>query len=86
MWDCWWAPGSGWGSGYMWGGGLFSMLFWGVIIILLILLGAKLVHMLRPKNGGGVDREHSLRILQERFASGEIQREEYMHMKETLMS
>ena len=70
----------------MWGGGLLSMLFWVVLVIIMLFLVVKLVHLLRPKSGGGVDRDHSLRILQKRFASGDITRDDFLHMKETLMN
>ncbi|HKJ71827.1 MAG TPA: SHOCT domain-containing protein [Gammaproteobacteria bacterium] len=73
---------------WMWGfGGIFMILFW----ILVILAIAALVRWLAvtgshagggPGSGGG--RRRALEVLEERYARGEIEREEYLQKKEDL--
>ncbi|KPV39641.1 electron transporter RnfE [Thiohalorhabdus denitrificans] len=70
---------------WMWGvGGIFMILFW----ILVILGIAALVRWLAVSNGGrprNEERSHrALEVLEERYARGEIDREEYLQKKEDL--
>jgi len=74
-----------WGEyGYGWGMGFGMLLFWGVLIAAIVLLA-------KGSWGSGVgekrDREKSaLDILKERYARGEIEREEFEQKKRDLES
>lgn len=76
----------GWG-GYGHGmgifGGLFMLLFWGLIIVGLVLLVRLLWNHVRPVGGSGVG-EAPLDILKRRYAKGEITREEYDRIRQDL--
>ncbi|MDR9439772.1 MAG: SHOCT domain-containing protein [Halomonas sp.] len=78
----------GWGNGHGWMGfgGIFMILFWGLVI-----LGA--VALLRwlwmsgkdsGKDSGNASRKTALDILQERYARGEIERDEYERKRRDL--
>lgn len=72
----------GWGMGF---GLLFMLLFWGALIA----LGVWLVRGLfpsanRPPASPGVHNLSAREILDRRFARGEIGREEYDLMRETI--
>ncbi len=72
-----------WGGGGMFGGGLAMILFWAVIILLIVLV-------VRGLSGGSAPRasappeNSALRILQERFARGEIDKQEFEDRRKTL--
>lgn len=66
--------GWGWGMGF---GGLFMILFWAVIIIGAIVL----IRWLIDQSKGG---RTPLQILQDRYARGELQRDEYEQKKRDL--
>jgi len=74
-----------WGNSFMFGhpmfGGLFSIFLWFVLLLTLIWI---IRTMIRTRG----DREHdsALRILRERYASGEVTREEFDKMKSALLS
>jgi putative membrane protein len=85
--------GAGWGSGLMggWNGwwfglhGLGMLLFWGLLILAIVLLvraalGAK------PATGSasGAGADSALLTLRECFARGELNREEFDSMREAL--
>jgi putative membrane protein len=68
-------------------GSLFPVLIWGLIILLLVYLGAKLLSVIRDAQGRkNSDRTDSLEILKIRFAKGEIDQEEYARMKKILLN
>jgi putative membrane protein len=69
----------GWGMGFGWP---FMLLFWGLVIGALIAL----VTWLMRQNSGGAEAAHStaLEILQQRYARGEIGRDEYEQKKRDL--
>lgn len=75
MWD------HGWGWGGMMGGGIGMILFWGLVILLIVLA-------VRGVGGfGGKSEPPSptpLQILQERYARGEIDKEEYEERRKAL--
>jgi len=66
--------GWGWGMGF---GGIFMILFWALIIV-----GAVL--FFRWMADQSKDGKTALQILQERYARGELQREEYEQKKRDL--
>jgi putative membrane protein len=73
--------GFGWGPGFGW---VSMILFWGLVIFAIAAL-AKWLTQQSP--GGGSPRDKTpLQILQERYARGEIDREEYEQKKQDLMS
>ncbi|WP_205712170.1 SHOCT domain-containing protein [Euzebya rosea] len=72
----WWDHMSGWGGGWMWLWGTLMMLSWVAIIA-----GAVWV-VLRGRDGDARSRARDL--LQERYARGEIDTEEYRERLEQL--
>lgn len=69
----------GWGMGFGW---VFMLLFWGLIILGI----AALIKSLWSSNGRRAKPKTALDMLQERYACGEINREEYERMKRDLQS
>lgn len=78
--DWWWHMG--WGFGPMMFGGLMMLVFWGAIILLIVLL----VRWLALGDGSPRQppRPTALDILQERFARGEIDKQEYEERRRLL--
>jgi len=76
--------GWGWYGGYGMGpvGWLFMFLFWGLIIVGLVLLIRWLWDHGRPGMGSA---EAPLDILKRRYARGEITKEEFERMKQDLL-
>lgn len=75
--------GMGWGMGF--GGGIFMILFWILIIIGIVAL----VKWLAVSSGNNVGinappGKTALEVLQERYARGEIDQEEYQVKKQDL--
>ena len=73
-----WGPmgNCGWGWGGMMGVGM--LLFWGLLIVVIVLL-------IRATWGPGRDREKTaLDLLKERYARGEIERDEFERKKRDL--
>ncbi len=85
----WWGPGFGWGG--MIFGGLMMLLFWGGLIVLAILAFRAL-----SRSGGWGSRgvntpvsrseDNALAILKERYAKGEIDKEQYERMRSDLLA
>ena len=73
----WWMWGSGWG----WIGGLATAIFWVLVIVFAVLLLRRELPHLRPTNRDSP----ALRLLEERYARGEITREDFLHRREVLM-
>lgn len=79
-----WHPGWDWGWGHMFFGSLMMMLFWGGLILVIVLairwVGGG------PQQGSGSQSpgKRPLDILQERFARGEIDQQEYENRKRLL--
>jgi putative membrane protein len=78
-----WGHGWGWGWGHMLFGSLMMILFWGGLVLLIVLAVRWL--------GGGPTREtpaasenKALEVLKERFARGEIDKEEFEARRRTL--
>jgi putative membrane protein len=71
--------GMGYGMGF---GGIFMWIFWIALILLVVwAIGALLGR--RGDGGGGLEKS-ALDILQERYAKGEIGREEYEQKRKDL--
>ncbi|WP_374573330.1 SHOCT domain-containing protein [Phenylobacterium sp.] len=71
--------------GYGWPGGWFMLannLFWLVVLAVAAVLIWRAISS--PSQGGGPARSSALHILEERYARGEIQREEYLEKKKDL--
>ena len=73
--------GGGWG-GFGW---IFMIIFWGLIIAGLILLIRWLVGLSRSRTPYNKDRDSALEILRQRYAKGEIDKEEFDQKKKDLM-
>jgi putative membrane protein len=74
----------GWGYGHMFFGGLMVILFWAGIIVLVVLAvrwfgGGDRTGLERPSG-----RQSALEILQERYARGEIDHDEFERRKQLL--
>ncbi len=77
-----WMMGSGW-----WGfGWIFMIVFWGLVIIALILLIRSLVRLSRPNERKEAGRDPAMEILRQRYAKGEIDKEEFERKKRDLTS
>jgi putative membrane protein len=77
-----WGGYGGYGMGIF--GGLFMLLFWGLIIVGLVLLVRWLWdHTRTAGNQGGGDSP--IEILKRRYAKGEINKEDFDRMKQDLM-
>jgi putative membrane protein len=72
--------GGWWGMGFGW---ISMILFWGLVILAIAALAKWLMH--QPPSGGSPRDKTPLEILQERYARGEIEREEYEQMRQDLM-
>lgn len=70
--------GMGW---WMVWGGLMALLFWGSIIALAVWVIHSLV---RPDHGDAARQRTPLEIAQERYARGEISREEFEQIRKDL--
>ena len=75
----WWAPTHGFGW-WMIFGGIWILLFWGVIIGLVIWAVRALTGRKAPPSAGG----SPLEIAQRRYARGEISKEDFNEIKATL--
>jgi putative membrane protein len=84
----WWGPGmmGSWGSGWMgWFGSVMYLLFWGLVVFVLFLLARRLWSS--SQSSSEVMRNESpMDILKRRYASGEIDREEFEQKKQDLSS
>ena len=75
----------GWGMG--WFGGIFMIVFWVLIIAGLIFLIRWLIHSAKGESGRIVTHyTGALDILKERYARGEIDKQEFEEKKKDLLS
>ena len=74
----------GWGWGHMMFGSFMMILFWGGLIVLIVLavrgLSGRSDSRIPPSSG----QQTAMDILKERFAKGEIDKEEYEERKKLL--
>ena len=74
----------GWGMG--WFGMIFMIIFWGLIIVGLVLLIRWLIQNTSGKGQTGVRTgSNAIDILRERYAKGEISRDEFESMKKDIL-
>ncbi len=78
-----WGGYGGFGMGMGIVGGLFMLLFWGLIIVGLVMLVRWLWDQGRHVSGSAAP-EAPLEILKRRYARGEITKEEFDRMKQDL--
>lgn len=73
-----------WGTG--WFGMIFMLLFWGLIVVGLVFLIRWLIQTTGDRGNSGVSRDsNAMDILKERYARGEINRDEFESMKKDLL-
>lgn len=72
-----WHDGWGWGWGHMMAGSLMMVLFWGAVIVAIVFAVRWLGGGSSPGAGAQPTRRRALDILQERFARGEIDKDEF---------
>ena len=72
----------GWGMG--WFGGIFSLIFWILVIVGMVLLIRWLIHMSKGHSEPGPSGSKALEILRERYARGEIEKQEFEEKKKDL--
>ena len=74
----------GWGMG--WFGMIFMIIFWGLIIIGIVLLIRWLIQTTGSRGSSGVSTgSKAMDILEERYARGEITRDEFESMKRDIL-
>ena len=78
MWH--WHEGMGW---WMVFGGIWMVVFWGLIIAVVV-LGIKKLTERGGSGSGGTERRDPLEIAKERYARGEISKEEFEQIKKDL--
>jgi putative membrane protein len=73
----WW-----WGNGGGWVFGVLSALFWiGLVVVAVVLLRNEIPHLRSPEH-----QSPALRLLEERYARGEITREEFLERRAVLIA
>lgn len=73
----------GWGGGTMmgwFGGGIMMIAFWALVIALIVWI----VREMRGKNSNSASSSNALEILKERYAKGEINKEEFETKKKDI--
>ena len=72
-----------WGMSWGWGGMLFQLLFW-LVIIFLIVWGVKQLAERSHNSNQLTRKDNALEILRERYAKGEIDKQEFEAKKRDL--
>jgi putative membrane protein len=75
----------GWGWWGGWFGWIFMIIFWALVIVGLIFLIKWLASFSRSGVSYGKEQDSALDILKQRYAKGEINREEFDQKKKDLM-
>ena len=81
-----WHDGGGWGSGSWIAMGLMMLAIWGLIAALVVYVVRNLGHRDTNQATSGAAPDPAMRILDERFARGEIDADEYNQRRELLRS
>ncbi len=82
----WEMPGPGMMDWGWWGmGWIFMIIFWGLVIVGMIFLIKWLAGLSRSRAPFNKDRDSALEILRQRYAKGEIDKEEFYQKKRDLM-
>ena len=76
----------GWGPGTWIAMGLMMLAFWGLIAALVVYLVRNLGHRSAEQIGGAAPPDQAMRILDERFARGDIDADEYNQRRDLLRS
>lgn len=79
-----WHYGGDWGWGHMIFGSVMMLLFWGVIIVGIVIVVRWLAGGVSQQSSSSSGQKRSLEILEERFARGEIDKEEFEERKRLL--
>jgi putative membrane protein len=79
-----WHYGGNWGWGHMIFGSVMMLLFWGVIIVGIVLVVRWLAGGISQESRSSPIQKRSLEILEERFAKGEIDKDEFEERKRLL--
>ena len=83
MYDSW--HDGGWGPGAWIAMGLMMIVFWGLVAALVVYVIRTVGRHPDPRVGtGGPSQDQALRILDERFARGEIDAEEFQQRRDLL--
>ncbi|HZT64198.1 MAG TPA: SHOCT domain-containing protein [Acidimicrobiales bacterium] len=87
----WWGPGGGWGWGDWLAMALMMLAFWGLIAAVVFAVIRSAGHSPGPTHANGPPPpgpggDQARRILDERFARGDIDAEEYRSRRELLRS
>ena len=69
--------------GYFFSHGLFSLLFWGAVFVVVVTIVSKIFRK-RSVAITSNDQTDSLELLKIRFAKGEIDKDEFLRMKQIL--
>jgi putative membrane protein len=84
-----WGRGSGmmgWGHGTSWGGPIIMIIFWAAVILGIVFLIRWLVGQTRGERQSEVKRDRALEILKERYARGEIEKQEFEEKRQDLLT
>ncbi|KJS31331.1 MAG: hypothetical protein VR64_12085 [Desulfatitalea sp. BRH_c12] len=85
MWGCDYGPMSGGWWGGFFPGSLLGLLIWGLVVFMMVYLAIRIFRPQKPgPQGPSRDRSDSEAILKARFAKGEISREDFVKMRQTL--
>jgi putative membrane protein len=80
-----WGYGHNWGMMDGWGGGAFNMIIWPLVLAALVI---GVIWFLRSPSHGSAGRQprssSALDILEERYARGEIDRDEFLQKKKEI--
>jgi putative membrane protein len=74
------------GWGYGWGFGVAHMVFWVVVLIAIVVGAVWLIRSSVTPQTGLPRRSAGLDVLEERYARGEIKREEYLEKKRDILA
>ena len=78
-------PMMGWGDGWHWFAGLHGIVWFLLLVAVLVAVVALIRYLWRGGEAGrGAAARTALAILEERYARGEIDREEYLQKKKDL--